>query len=264
MLKQSKVIARQSFPRQRPQRKRREAPRARFFWLYKRWFFKFSLTLLLLLSGIWLWQKVGDPHLFPVKHVKIVGDLAHVQSAKLRKIILPFLDKGFVRLDSVKLKEKLLQAEPWLQSVRVQRFWPATLVVHFLVKTPVAWMGGKNLLDAECNVFGVETLDSLSSTLPQFIGPLGQQKRLLDHYRQFMPLLTPLALTITILQWNPQQFWSLKLSNGLQLYLGKEDPQTQLARFVNVYPEVLASKVSVIKYVDLRYAHGMAVRFRHG
>lgn len=264
MLKQGKVIERQSFPRQRPQRKRREAPRAHFFWLYKRWFFKFSFTLLLLLSGIWLWQKIGDPHLFPVKHVKIVGDLAHLQSDQLRKIILPFLDKGFVRLDSIKLKEKLLQTEPWLKSVWVQRFWPATLVVHLLVKTPVAWMGGQNLLDAEGNVFRVEALGTLSSALPQFIGPLGQQKWVFDHYQQFIPLLTPLALTIKILQWNPQQFWSLKLSNGLQLYLGNEDPQTQLVRFVNVYPEVLASKVSIIKYVDLRYAHGMAVQFRHG
>ncbi len=263
MLKQGKVIAGQSFSKQHHPRKRMQSTRAHFFWLYKRWFFKFSLTLLIGLSGILLWQKAGDPHLFPVKHVKIVGDLAYVQSAKLRKTILPFLDKGFIRLDSLKLKDQLLQVEPWLQSVRVQRFWPATLVVYFSVKHPVAWMGQQNLLDTEGNVFRVDQLGTLPSTLPRFIGPLGQQKYLMEAYQQWMPLLAPLALTIKTLQWNPRQFWSLRLSNGLQLYLGNEKPTQQLARFVKVYPDVLVNKVAMIEYIDLRYAQGMAVKFRH-
>jgi cell division protein FtsQ len=263
MLKQGKVISGQSFLKQRPRQKKRVVTRTHFFWLYKRWFFKFSLTLLIGLSGILLWQKVGDPHLFPVKHVKIVGDLAYLQSVKLRKIILPFLDKGFIRLDSLKLKEQLLQTEPWLQAVRVQRFWPATLVVYFSVKKPIAWMGRNNLLDSEGNVFRVEKLGTLPSTLPRFISPLGQQKYLLDAYQQWVPVLAPRALTIKTLQWNPQQFWSLRLNNGLQLYLGNNKPAEQLARFVKVYPDVLASKVTMIEYIDLRYPQGMAVKFRH-
>ncbi|MES2998288.1 MAG: cell division protein FtsQ/DivIB [Pseudomonadota bacterium] len=228
----------------------------------RRWFFRFSLTLLILLSGILVWQKCGDPNFFPVKHIKIKGDLLHVKRDSLQQIILPFTDKGFLRLNSHRLKERLLQEEPWIASVMIKRFWPDTLAVSFTTKKPVALMANNDLLDERGDVFSAGQVNPVSLDLPLFIGPIGQQKYLLQTYQSLYPLILDLTLKIKLLKLVDQQFWYLRLSNGLALYLSREKPDVELKRFVEVYPDVIESKVSMIDYVDLRYAHGMAVKFK--
>jgi cell division protein FtsQ len=257
MLKDGKVIESQQFQRQR----NKPRIRARFLFIFRRWFFRFSLTLLILLSGILIWQKCGDPTFFPVKHIKISGDLDHVSRDSLQKIILPFTDKGFLRLDSRRLKDRLLQ-EPWIAAVTIKRFWPDTVAVSFTTRIPVAWMGNNDLLDAQGNIFSVGQVNTASLDLPFFVSPLADQKYLLQAYQIMQPFISSLALKITLLKLVDQQYWYLRLNNGLAIYLSRAEPDLQLKRFVEVYPDVIESKVSMIDYVDLRYAHGMAVKFK--
>lgn len=258
MVKDGKVVESQRFQR------RSDKPRISRLSVqlpFKSWFFKFSLSLLLLLSFILLWQKLADPTCFPVKKIKISGDLTYVKQSNLQQIILPFTAKGFLRLDSRGLKDKILRL-PWIASVTIKRFWPDTLAVGFTTKKPIAFIGNRGLLDEQGNIFSPGRVDLSSLDLPIFIGPLGQQKYLLQTYMTMNPLLTNLNLKIKLLKLVDQQFWYLHLSNGLSLYLNRTEPFLQLRRFVEVYSDVIESKVSMIDYVDLRYAHGMAVKFK--
>jgi cell division protein FtsQ len=258
MLKDGKVIESQQFPR------RHNKPRlfhATFLRVFKYCFFRFSLTLLVLLSGVLIWQKCADPNYFPIKHVKITGDLIHVKRDNLQQIILSFADKGFLRLDSRRLKERLLQ-ESWINAVNIKRFWPDTLLVNFTTKKPVALMENNDLLDEQGNIFSVGQVDPLLLDLPRFVGPLGQQKYLLQTYQTLYPLISELGLKIKLLKLNEQQSWYLRLNNGLTLYLSRIEPEIQLKRFIAVYADVIESKAAMIDYVDLRYAHGMAVKYK--
>jgi cell division protein FtsQ len=225
------------------------------------WFFKFSLSLLLALSFILLWQKLANPNCFPVKKVKISGDLTYVKQSHLQQIILPFIAKGFFRLDSQGLKEQILHV-PWISSVSIKRFWPNTLAVNFMTKKPIAFIGKHGLLDEQGNIFFPDNIDSIALDLPIFFGPLDQQKYLLQTYTLMNPMLGRLNVKIKLLRLVDQQYWYLKLNNGLSIYLSRNQPYVQLERLVDVYSDVIASKVSMIDYVDLRYAHGMAVKFK--
>ncbi|MES2141590.1 MAG: cell division protein FtsQ/DivIB [Pseudomonadota bacterium] len=258
MFKDGKVIEGQRFQRQSDKPSRINFNSLSVF---RRWFFRLSLILLVFLSGILAWQKCEDPTVFPVKHIKITGDFNRVKRDSLQQIILPFTEKGFLRLDSRQLKERLLQ-ESWIDTVTIKRFWPGTLVVNFTIKKPVALIGNNDLLDAQGNIFSRGQVDPLSLDLPFFVGPLGQQKYLLQAYQIMQPLVLGLALKIKLLKLVDQQYWYLRLSNGLAVYLSRTEPDQQLRRFVEVYPDVIASKASMIDYVDLRYAHGMAVKFK--
>jgi len=75
-------------------------------------------------------------------------------------------------------------------------------------------------------------------------------------------MFAKLNLKIKLLKLVDQQYWYLKLNNGLSVYLSRSQPYIQLERLIDVYSDVIASKVSMIDYVDLRYAHGMAVKFK--
>jgi cell division protein FtsQ len=258
MLKDGKVIENQQF------RKQSNKLRMIHFALpqaFRHWFFRASLILLVLLSAVLVWQKCGDPAFFPVRYIKITGDLLHIKRDNLKKIILPFTNKGFLRLDSRRLKDRLLQ-EPWIASVTIKRFWPGTLVVDFVTKKPVALIGNNELLDEQGSIFSAGQVNTALLDLPFFISPLGQQKYLLQTYQTLQPLILGLGLKIKLLKLVNQQFWYVRLSDGLAVYLGLTKPELQLKRFVEVYPDVIISKVSLIDYVDLRYAHGMAVKFK--
>lgn len=257
MLKDGKVIESQQFQRQRNKPK----IHSRSLHVFRRGFFRFSLILLVLLSGILVWQKCSDPAFFPVKHIKISGDLSHIKRDNLQQIILPFTNKGFLRLDSHRLKDRLLQ-EPWIATVTIKRFWPDTLAVKFTTRIPVALIGNNDLLDEQGNIFSADQVNVGSLDLPFFISPLGQQKYLLQTYQTMQPFISDLALKIKLLKLVDQQYWYLRLNNGLALYLSRTEPNLQLKRFVDVYSDVIESKASMIDYVDLRYAHGMAVKFK--
>lgn len=256
MLKDGKVIESQ-FQRQRNKRLLCSA----FLQSLKYNFFKLSLTFLVLLSGIFLWQKCGDATYFPIRHIKITGDLIHVERDSLQQTIRPFLDKGFLRFDSRQLKGKLLQ-EAWIDTVVIKRFWPDTLLVNFTTKKPVALIGNNNLLDEQGHIFNAGQINSSAWDLPRFVGPLGQQKYLLQTYQAIYPLIKELGLKIKLLKLVNQQFWYLQLSNGLTLYLSRIGPDIQLKRFVDVYADVIENKVAMIDYADLRYAHGMAIKYK--
>lgn len=257
MVKNGKVVENQRFQRQRDKprliRLSSQLPS-------RRWFFKFSLSLLLILSCVLLWQKLANPSCFPVKNIKISGDLTYVKQSHLQQIILPFIAKGFFRLDSQGLKEQILHV-PWIASVSVKRYWPDTLTVSFITKKPIAFIGKHGLLDAQGNIF-IPDGDSIALDLPIFVGPVGQQKYLLQTYNTLNPMFAQLNLKIKFLQLIDEQYWHLKLNNGLTVYLSRSQPYIQLERLVDVYPDVIASKVSMVDYVDLRYAHGMAVKFK--
>lgn len=259
MVRNGKIVESQQFQRKRD--KSRPVGYLAQLLSFRSWFFKFSLTLLLVLSFIWLWQKLSDPTCFPVKEIKISGDLTTVSKDNLQQVILPFIAKGFFRLDSRGLKEQILQL-PWIASVTIKRFWPNTLMVAFTTRKPIAFIGNHSLLDAQGNIFSPGQANLSSFDLPIFSGPLGQQKYLLQNYLIMAPLLANLNLKIKLLKLVDKQFWYLQLSNGLSLYLSQTESGLQLRRFVEVYLDVIASKVSMIDYVDLRYAHGMAVKFK--
>ncbi|MGC1854712.1 MAG: cell division protein FtsQ/DivIB [Candidatus Aquirickettsiella sp.] len=257
MVKNGKVVEDQRFQRQRDKprltRLSSQLPS-------RGWFFKFSLSLLLLLSFILLWQKLANPSCFPVKNIKISGDLTYVKQSHLQQIILPFIAKGFFCLDSQGLKEQLLRM-PWIANVTIKRFWPDTLVVSFITKKPIAFIGQHGLLDEQGNIF-IPDGDIKALNLPTFVGPVGQQKYLFQTYTTLNSMFAQLNLKIKLLKLVDQQYWYLKLNNGLTVYLSRSQPYIQLERLIDVYSDVIASKVSVVDYVDLRYVHGMALKFK--
>ncbi len=258
MVKNGKVVENQRFQRQRDKSR---LNRLSSLLPLKGWFFKFSLSLLVVLSFILLWQKLSNPSCFPVKNIKISGDLTYVKKSHLQQIILPFLVRGFFRLDSQGLKEKISH-EPWIANVTLKRFWPDTLIVNFVTKKPIAFIGEYGIVDDKGNIFISDSEKSKGLDLPIFVAPLGKQKYLLQVYNTMKPLLAKLNLRIKVLKLAEQHYLYLKLSNGLSVYLSRSQPYIELKRLIDVYSDVIASKVSMVDYVDLRYVHGMAVKFK--
>jgi cell division protein FtsQ len=55
--------------------------------------------------------------------------------------------------------------------------------------------------------------------------------------------------------------WSLALSNGARIVVGRAEPEPRLERLVSVLPQLLSGEPRPFERIDLRYTNGFAVRW---
>lgn len=225
-----------------------------------RWLRKISLGILLLATLIWGWQKLSDPKTLPIRAVQIEGSMPHIDKQALRQAILPAVQVGFLKFDASGLHDRLLQL-PWVATAEVKRVWPDSIKIIITEQKPVARFGNDSLVNDQGEVFSLGKT-SIPANLPLFVGPLGQQKQMVQAYQAMNQVLAPLSLNIVTLVLDTQQFWRVRLNNGLVIFIGRIDPLKRLERFVEIYPQVIGNRASMVNYVDLRYAHGVAVRYK--
>lgn len=222
--------------------------------------FKITVLILLLCSGYWLWQKIRDPRTLPIHSVKIIGSYSNIDHQSLRQAITPYLRNGMIGIDLDNLKAKLAQI-PWVQHVHLSRAWPDGLIINLTEQTPVAHWNNTDLLSASGEVFHPNS--DIAKSLPWLNGPLNQQKILWEGYQEMSHILTPSGLQIIWINLSGRQSWQIRLNNGLLLILGQEDILLRLKRFVSIYPKFFAAHINDIEYIDLRYANGLAVKWKN-
>jgi cell division protein FtsQ len=74
-------------------------------------------------------------------------------------------------------------------------------------------------------------------------------------------ILEPLGLKVLKISLDSGNFWEIWLDSGLKIQLGQDRVLTRLQRFVKVYPKLFKSDKKTAKSVDLRYPHGLAVKW---
>jgi cell division protein FtsQ len=223
---------------------------------------KLSFGILIICAFIWCWQKITNPQTLPIRTVQITGVYEKVDHNELRQLILPFVDKGFLWADTSALQDRLQQL-PWIYTASVKRTWPNKLVINLAEQKPIARIGGANLVNEEGDVFAVDQ-STIPAGLPLFISPLpGQQKLILDNYKTMSATLAPLSVKIVAISLDARQSWSVQLDNGIVVIMGKVEPIPRLQRFVHAYSQIVGANAANINIVDLRYASGIAVRFKN-
>lgn len=225
----------------------------------RQWFVKISSVILLSCIIVWCWLKLHDPKYFPIQVVTIEGEYQHVDKKALKQAILPFTQSNFFMVNLVGLQERLLQF-PWLQSVFIAREWPNRLHIQVKEQQPIALWGDHALLNKEGTLF-TATKDTTLSALPYLYGPTGEQNKVWQTYTHLSAKLSQIKLKILRLELTGQQTWSLELNNGIKLVLGQQNLAERLQRFIKAYP-TLTQNNAAIDYVDLRYGHGMAVKYK--
>ena len=160
-------------------------------------------------------------------------------------------------MDMTTLKQHLL-ARPWIAGVSVRRIWPDKLRIRLNEQEPVARWGETGLVNAQGEIF-TPRASSIPTGLPMFRGPDDQLKAVIKNYQKMVQMLKPLHLQIDELDLTPRRSWTLVLSDGVALKLGRVDILSRLRRFVAIYPRIFNKERKNIQYVDLRYTNGVAI-----
>jgi cell division protein FtsQ len=203
---------------------------------------------------------MNDPYQWPVSEVRIEGDLRHLRDTDLRKTVEPLAATGFFVMDVSEIQARL-QSMAWVEQVSVRRVWPDQLHIGVREQRAVAHWGADSFINARAEVFNPEHVATLKG-LPQLLGPEGHEQRVLNMYREMQKLLKPLQLDVVSLSLDARRAWELNLSNGLKLAVGRNHPLRRVARFVKVYPAILAAGKGQLTAVDLRYSNGFAASWQ--
>ncbi|NLZ11429.1 MAG: FtsQ-type POTRA domain-containing protein [Alcaligenaceae bacterium] len=208
--------------------------------------------------------------------IKPMGDetLDYVSAATVQATIAGRLVGNFF---SINLNDarRVLESVPWVRNVRVRRVWPDTLLVEFEEQQPLALWNEDEMINTWGEAFRAnqgELPDDVR--LPAFFGPDDAERLVVQRYAELARWFAPLGLTVSEIHLSPRYAWSVRLSDGLMLNLGRDpaadvaDPHgragavpfaRRIERFVQAWP-VLASQVNrPVVSADLRYPDGFAV-----
>ncbi len=217
-----------------------------------------SFIIFLALATFFVTQFNTAQH-FPIRSVKIVG-ARHLEHTVVQRELTPLVQRGFFSVQVDAIKEKLLQS-PWISTVNVRRIWPDQVWITIAEKNAIARWNENSLLSLSGDLFDPDET-TVPTQLPDFYGPDGKQLYVMQYYKKISSLLEPLHFRITRMELTPSRFWNITLDNGIKLTIDHKDFLTRFGHFVKVYPKIIGDRADAVDYIDLRYANGMAVKWK--
>jgi cell division protein FtsQ len=212
----------------------------------------FGISLVLLAYSV-MHYALQQP-VFKIRTVQLTHVPQQVDMNQLNQVITRAVSGSFFTVDLEKTRRSFEQL-PWVRKVSVRRHFPWGLEVTLEEHVPLARWNGVALV----NTYG-EVFDGQSGLkLPNFNGEPDTSKQVAGMYAELSAQLARVQRNIVEINLSQRFAWQLRLDNGMQLELGREQVRERMARFVAVYPYSLASMAHKANHVDLRYRNGFAV-----
>lgn len=209
------------------------------------------------LAGLGVMDAYQELNTRRIATVQIEGELNFVSESELKDVVGGFVTTSLMAVDLALLKQDL-ETLPWISTVDVQREWPDRLVIRVEEEQAIARWGDNQLLNQQGQVFSPQTLVG-QMQLPQLTGPLASEQAVMRQYLQFNQLLYPLGVRIRDLALNDRGAWTLTLTNGVVVRLGRDAVLERLRRLVVFLESEHSQQLMDMASIDLRYRNGIAV-----
>lgn len=219
------------------------------------------LMLLILVSIVWALMTLMRPDILPIKRVRVEGEFQQLAPDRLEAIVTDTVRGGFFNVNVEVIKQVLL-SDPWVYQVTVLRNWPDSLTVQVTEQVAVARWGDSGLINPEGDIFTPDSHSFLAG-LPVLRGPAETYRQMLKLYQQFQEILMGSGYEISGLTLNDRRSWTMRLSGGPLLILGRKNMMNRLERFVTYLNSGPIDSLREMETVDLRYTNGFAVRWKY-
>lgn len=194
---------------------------------------------------------------FPLRTLRVQGQLQRVDEAQLRATVLPFAQRGFfaVRLDRI---QNAVGALPWVERAEVRKHWPDVLEVRISEHRPFARWGEDRLLSEQGRIFPAKNI-KVPRGLPLLDGPESRVADIVALYNQARERLAN-AGGVRGVTLDKRGSWLITLGNGTEVVLGRNDPEARLERFAPLLPRLAAQHPDQrLARADLRYTNGFSL-----
>lgn len=217
------------------------------------WLLAIALVLLPVVALVNGW--IGASH-WPLRTLRLQGQLQRVPEQSVRATVLPFAQRGYFAVD-LDATQQAVEALPWVQSAQVHKRWPDILEVRLIEHVPFARWGEDRLLSARGELFPMQ--GETPRELPRFDAADDKAADVVALYNQAQELFAPAGLAIHELSLDARGSWSMRLSNGARVTIGSSEAGLRLRRFARLLPQLLRNQSRPLQRADLRYTNGFAL-----
>lgn len=227
----------------------------------------FGLVALALISAC-LWWVAQRPY-FTLKTIRIEGaqqeQLRHINPLIIRSAALSRIKGNFFTANLSTVRQ-VFESVPWVSKASVRREWPNQLIITLEEHMPLGtWGDDGRLLSARGDVFTANLAEAEEdANLLEFSGPAGSEKEVVARLQDLNAWFAPLGLSATGLKLSGRYAWTVTLSNGVKVELGREKSSATLKerveRLVGIYPQLAERLQGRIENIDMRYPNGLALK----
>jgi cell division protein FtsQ len=196
---------------------------------------------------------------WPMRTLSVRGEFRLVEDGQVRAAVAPYVRGGFFAVDLDGVRASLARV-PWVRRVEVRKRWPDRLEVLVVEHKPLARWGDARMLSESGELFAAP--EEAATNLPRFTGPVARRSELMAFYSEARPLFLGEGLQIRELSLSARGSWTLWLSDGVRVDVGRGDPQRRLQRFARLLPRLRATDPRRLLRADLRYTNGFALTWQ--
>jgi cell division protein FtsQ len=194
---------------------------------------------------------------FPIRYVRTEGVFQYLSKEEIKVALQPQVTRDFFDVDMQSI-QSVVASLPWVKTATVARIWPDTIDIKVHEKKAYVRWGKKSLITERGEIFTPAHIEPFQD-LPIIEGPIKQQKKVLEVMKGIKTALADQSMELAEFTISERWTWKIKLKNGLQIVMGRNDPLKKLQRFLKTVPVLGQDRIDEMDVVDLRYVNGYAV-----
>lgn len=199
---------------------------------------------------------------WPLRTLRVTGDLHRVDPATLQQILRPFAQRGYFAVQLGEAQAAVARL-PWVEHAEVRKRWPDVLEVVVVEHRPFARWGKDRVLSEEGRLFPAAGIE-LPKALPLLDGPDARVAAVMSLYGEARELFAPAGADVRALRLDRRGSWELELSDGIDVLVGSREARSRMDRFARLLPRLIAQRDASAKggpllRADLRYTNGFAL-----
>lgn len=192
--------------------------------------------------------------------VDVRGDFVGDSLIAVERSAGAWIGKSYFATDLAEIKAELEQ-RPWVASAAIKRVWPGRLEIDIREKKPLAYWTDGRLVSRSGELFSPPNPE-VAGRLPRLAGPDARVRDVIAMARSMSDQLAGYGLGFAGLAVEQRGAWTLTLSNGIEVVLGRDQVEQRFERFITVYENRLAARVDEVSRIDVRYSNGVAVQWK--
>ncbi len=221
------------------------------------WLAVLLLAMVTIATTVWVGMGIVAKERWPIRWLDLNGSFQRVSAEQLRVNLAALSNTSFFTLDMQGLQQAAAK-NPWVAAVSVKKTWPDTVTVTVEEYVPIAHWNSGYLISSTGHAFATPEADEIQG-LPWLSGPQDRLDQVLDAWTKFDARLNLAALDIARLSLDERGAWSMQLSSGTRLHLGRDAANERLERLMKSWPVLVTDAPLPPLRVDLRYTNGFAV-----
>lgn len=220
---------------------------------------------LMFLSYSYINDNIVSNKAMPVRAVAIDGALKRLTKKELADITGRMVaGENITTLNLDELSSTIAQM-PWVAKVIVKKRMPDTIEISVREHEPAAYFND-GLYDASTKTPFYPDMEHFNLPLVRLRATHDNlASDVYDRARVFMRQFKDSRYEIVEVSLDKARCYRVKLSNGIELVLGRDDGKTTLIDRIKVFKEAFLQTnidVNAVEYIDLRYDSGFAIGFK--